>query len=132
MKAEKEGWLRCTVTDGGHIRVAETFRLGVHTWKGCKDKLREIVRKHYLDHNNKCIFHYCSEDDEWYSLNSEKKVLSEISRSKEHPLTIEVISGLVEQDKDYTVVYTVWLADADTPYDKKKAAELVMVGYEED
>lgn len=45
MKAKKEGWLRCTVTDGLHIRMAETFKLSVHTRKGCKDKPKEIVRK---------------------------------------------------------------------------------------
>ena len=132
MKAKKEGWLRCTVTDGGHISVAETFKLGVHTWKGCKDKLNGIIRK-YDYRGYRDIYYFDAAYDGWFSIDTVEDVIDEINKLKDRPLSIEIMMNEFDgSSADYVVRYTIWLADADTPYDKKKAAELVMVDYEED
>lgn len=129
MKAKKQGYIRCVVLDEGSVLIAETFKLCAHTWKQCIGELKKLIKRHHIDNTYASVYLYDSLNDIWLQLGDEQDVLAELSQVTEQPLTVEVVvDGFADE---HNVTYTVFLADNEHSYNRRKIAASVQVDYEE-
>lgn len=129
MKAKKQGYIKCVVQSEGHVLIAETFKLCAHTWKQCIRELKKLVKRHHIDDTYESVYLYDNLNDMWLQLGDEQDVLTELSQVTEQPLTVEIINGFSDE---HNVTYTVFLADSEHSYNRRKIAASVQVDYEED